>query len=358
MATAFNFLFSRRPVYLVYHVTGKCNLFCRHCFNAVDRTAGDKDLSLDEIEQTVRQMGHIKYLTFAGGEPFLRDDLEKIASLFYRHNDIHLLNIVTNGWYTDRIAGFAKSVLEDSPGLHMSIGVSVDGPEEIHDSLRGRQGSWRHAIDTLESLQQFAGTGTEAARRLTVAACGTYNRLNSDSLRSLAGFLRETLAVPFFAGLIRGDTMPEPGLTEIDMDHYMKLLEEINYAQYAGLAENYPFRHIRLAVDQVVSEMIYESRVNKRMTLPCQAGKKGFVLTASGEVLLCEILNRSLGNVRNFGYSPYRILDLAGSQNEIRNIRIRKCHCTWECFQRLNVVFGPSKYPEILRQTIKGIFSG
>lgn len=355
MANTFQFLISNRPVYLVFHVTGRCNLQCRHCFNEPERSSGNTDLTLEEIEKTARNMGHIKYLTLGGGEPFLREDLEEIVSLFKRHNDIHLINIVTNGWYTDRIETVAAAVLKKHPKLHMSIGVSLDGPEPVHDSLRGRQGSWQRAVATLDRLKRLENRGLD---RLTVAACGTYNRYNANHLKNLADYLRESLSVPFFPGLIRGDTMPDTDLTRIDIAHYMKLLHEINYAQYSSLAKNYPFRHIRLAVDQIVSEIIYDSRKKNQMTLPCMAGKKGIVLTATGELLLCEVLGNSLGNIRDFGYEPYRILDLKESKSEIKSVQEAHCHCSWECFQRLNVVFGPKKYPDLLIRSLRNFING
>ncbi len=357
MVNQFKFLTCRQPVYLIFQVTDSCNLNCRHCFNYQECSTAADELSLHEIEKITRQMGHVKYLTLAGGEPMLRDDLAEIAELFYRNNDLHLLNLVTNGWYTDKTVEFVKVVLEKCPGLHISTGISVDGPERVHDSIRGRTGSYAKALDTIRKLKNLTEEHTDAEKRLTVAACGTYNNANKDSLVDLALYFKQNLKVPYFAGLIRGDSVRDNALLDIDIDHYMAVLDEINYTAYSDLAQNYPFKHVRIAVEQKVSEMIYASKKRNRMTVACKAGKKGFVLKPDGDVLLCEVLNTVLGNVRTEGYSPGALLKKPLSRQLLKKIKTEKCHCTWECFQRLNVVFSPVLYPEIAMKSLQNYFA-
>ena len=38
---------------------------------------------------------------------------------------------------------------------------------------------------------------------------------------------------------------------------------------------------------------------------------------------------------------------------EIKKIVDEQCHCTWECFQRMNIVHSPSLYPKVLSNLIK-----
>ena len=353
MLNQFKFMVSPNPVYMIFQVTGDCNLRCRHCFNHECNNEKSDDLSLLEIEKISRNMAHVKYLTLAGGEPLLRDDLPDIVSLFYQNNDLHVLNLVTNGWFTEKVVSIAGMILEKCPGIHFSIGVSIDGPEEIHDKLRGRTDSFNRALATIRALKKLKEQNSDAGKQLTIAACGTYNQMNKDSLVPLAGFFRNDLNVPYYIGLIRGASLPDNDLSDIDMDHYMGVLKSVNYASYTEMAKNYPFRHVRIAVDEIVSDIIYKSRQDNKMTVACKAGKKGFVLTAEGGILLCEVLDKRLGNVRDNNYSPYNILNSAESLLEINKIRQEKCHCTWECFQRLNVVFSPTLYPKVALKALK-----
>ncbi len=353
MLDQFKFLISRNPVYLIFQVTGSCNLNCSHCFNHKCNTGEKTDLALSEIKKISLNMGHVKYLTLAGGEPLVRDDLPEIASLFYQNNDLHVLNLVTNGWFTDRVVNAAEMILGNCQGIHFSIGVSVDGPEEIHDRLRGKKGSYKRALATINALKKLKERNRDAGRRLTIAVCSTYTRMNKDVLVELADFFRNEYSVPCYIGLIRGTSVPDKELLEIDMDHYMSVLKSVNYSSYTNMAGTYPFRHVRIAVDEIVSDIIYKSRKEKKMTVACKAGKKGFVLSADGNILLCEVLDKHLGNVRNNQYSPYSILNSADARLAMEQIKQENCHCTWECFQRLNVVFSPKLYPKVMIKSVQ-----
>jgi MoaA/NifB/PqqE/SkfB family radical SAM enzyme len=354
MIDEFKFLVSPHPAYLIFWVTAACNLSCAHCFNRSGRAALGPDLSLSEIASVSRSMAHVKYLTLAGGEPLLRRDLAAIARIFYRNNDLHMLNLVTNGWHTDRAIIFARQVLSDCPDLHLSVGVSLDGPEEVHDHLRGRAGSYTRAMETLKGLGNLAKT----EHRLTVAACGTCHAANIDHLPALAKGVREDLGLPYYVGLIRGDDLPDMALKALAADDYRHLTRRIAMAQNLALASHYPFRHLRIAVDQMVEEIIYNSLKYNKKTVSCKAGRRGFVLRSDGEILLCEVLNTRLGNVRDHTYDPYSILALPASRTAMDRIVKTGCHCTWECFQRLNVVFSPGMYPKLVLRMVRNVWGG
>lgn len=346
------FLFSKHPAYLIFWVTGACNLACAHCFNHQRNNRPVRDLDLSEIRKISKNMGHIKYLTLAGGEPLLRSDLPDIARVFCSNNGVHMLNLVTNGWLSEKTDQTVSDILKTCPDIHLSVGVSVDGPEQVHDRLRGKEGSYRRALETIGRLKKNHFFGS----RLTVAGCGTYNRVNAPYLLDLARFFQEDLAVPYYPGLIRGGNVRDMGLLAIDSDHYLETIEKTGFHINTKLVDQYPFKRARVAVDQVVSGIIRCSLKEGLATVSCKAGKKGFVLTADGDVLLCEILETSLGNVREHGYSPVRILGLDSSRKAMEKVVSSRCHCTWECFQRLNVVFSPELYPRVFLEILKGFF--
>ncbi|MBU1172273.1 MAG: radical SAM protein [Proteobacteria bacterium] len=339
MIDKLKFLVSPHPTYMIFWVTGACNLSCSHCFNRSFQSRCGKDLTLGEVDAISRNMAHVKYLTLAGGEPLLRKDLSAIVRVFYKNNDLHMVNLVTNGWYTDRAQAFVAQTLKACPDLHISVGVSLDGPQDIHDHFRGREGSFRRAVETLKTLKQMA-----ASKRLTLAACGTCHAGNITHLPGLAQYVQDKLGIPYYAGLIRGEALPDMGLKAVDPDDYKDLSRGIGFKGNVKLAPHYPFRHLRIAVDQMVEEIIYKSLKYNKKTVSCKAGKKGFVLTSDGGILLCEILDKHLGNVRDHQYDPYAVLNRPFSLEAMAEIRSSGCHCTWECFQRLNVVFSPKVY--------------
>lgn len=345
-----NFLLSRSPSYLIFHVTNRCNFNCSHCFNYKIQGKTIDELSLDEINRISLHLGHIKYLTLAGGEPMMRSDLKEIAGIFYRNNGLHILNIVTNGWLTDRVAACVNSLLQSYPLLKVNVGVSIDGPEPIHDELRHQPGSYKRALDTVLSLKTIAANDHQ--KRLFIMACGTYNARNYESIAQTADFLFREIGVPYYIGLIRGDAR-EPALKKIDIDHFRRVREQIQELIQVTLPQDYPFRRVRLAVDKSVADIVYSSYKYGKCRARCRAGTKGLVLTADGGIPLCEILDVALGNVRDFDYDPMAILRSEHARHVIRQMITNKCHCTWECFQSLNVVFSPGMYPGIAWKALK-----
>ena len=64
----------------------------------------------------------------------------------------------------------------------------------------------------------------------------------------------------------------------------------------------------------------------------CNAGKKIAVLSETGDMYPCEVLDAPMGNVRNYSYDIIRLL----KSNYLKlndNFEISKCNCDWGCAQ-------------------------
>jgi MoaA/NifB/PqqE/SkfB family radical SAM enzyme len=100
----------------------------------------NQELTSNEIKEIVKftsDLG-VKTIAFSGGEPLLRKDLEKMIEFSKKFGlQVH---ITTNGWLINetKIKSLKKAGLD-------IINISLDGPEEIHDWLRGK-GSYKKAI--------------------------------------------------------------------------------------------------------------------------------------------------------------------------------------------------------------------
>ncbi len=90
------------PLIVVFHVTTRCNMRCRHCGDDVWGNPAD-DLPFAVIEQVSADLGPLDDLALGGGEPFLRSDFTEICALFVRNNRVRNLVVPTNGFATDRI---------------------------------------------------------------------------------------------------------------------------------------------------------------------------------------------------------------------------------------------------------------
>lgn len=127
------------PVAMV-NVTNRCTLKCRHCFVYRDGNPNerpkrlpdemDTDTMLETLEK-LRDRHRIHTMVWMGGEPLLRKDVLREGVKLFAKN-----TIVTNG--TIDFIDLGRCIYV----------VSLDGPEELNDRVRGK-GSYARVIRTL-----------------------------------------------------------------------------------------------------------------------------------------------------------------------------------------------------------------
>ena len=128
----------------IVNITNRCNLSCDHCFiyrkgnpNESPVSVRDEmsDETLLEMLAGLRDRHGIRLMLWMGGEPLLRRELlEKGVGLFPGNT------ITTNG--TIPVVDFGPNVL---------YVVSLDGPEDVNDAIRGR-GVYRRVLQNLSRL--------------------------------------------------------------------------------------------------------------------------------------------------------------------------------------------------------------
>jgi MoaA/NifB/PqqE/SkfB family radical SAM enzyme len=125
---------------LTIEVSTRCNSSCRHCFARAGR---DRDHELDEaavlgiLEEGISAGYRDFHIT--GGEPFMWNGLdsvlEKAPLMGYRSVFINTNGTLLTPEICRRLAGCKTRV---------AISVSIQGNEDLHDSIRG-EGSWARA---------------------------------------------------------------------------------------------------------------------------------------------------------------------------------------------------------------------
>lgn len=128
----------RRPLFVGASLTSRCDGHCLYCRRA--DTQGE-DLDTDTWIHLLTQMSRAGtwQVSFTGGEPLLRKD---VGRLMYEAQRLGLrVNIGTSGsLLVDRLDEVARAD---------SVMVSLDGPEDVMDALRG-QGSHARAVRAVE----------------------------------------------------------------------------------------------------------------------------------------------------------------------------------------------------------------
>lgn len=168
---------ARYPAAIV-NVTNRCNLSCRHCFvfreanpNEAPESIRDElgDAEILETLAALRDRHGIVSMLWMGGEPLLRPRLLAEGVRLFPRN-----TITTNG--TAPLIDFGPRVL---------YVVSLDGPEDLNDALRG-DGVFRRVMRNLSRIPEGFSSPVQAQCVVT--------KRNEKRLEELVCALRETRA--------------------------------------------------------------------------------------------------------------------------------------------------------------------
>ncbi len=344
----------RPPLHLTLFVTGNCNARCRHCFHWKEVAAGVAGPALEDVQRladSAARMGPLLWVSFGGGEPFLRKDLAALARAFGRHGLRHLA-IPTNGLVEGRQHEVVAAILDQNPDLFLSVAVSFDGPPAIHDSIRQVPGGHARSMDSVRALRRQA----ESNERLGVGIMLTITQENqhviADHMEELVSELRPDNVT---LNLARGTAMEEH-LLDVEPERYQELVARKQALMDAGRLPYFRFPMARLAVarDRLMYEHVERvARGDDRSHLPCTAGSVSAVVFEDGAVHPCEILGRPIGNLADVGWDLELLWKSAAAEALRDEIAATRCKCTWECAQADNVLFNARTWPRLLWKTLQ-----
>jgi len=274
--------------FIQWHLTERCNLKCSHCYQT-GVTSGELSYHeilsvIDEIDDMVQAWSENYSLDFSpsfnvtGGEPFLRSDLyEILAAIAGKGFSIYLL---TNGTIIDR----EKAVRLSDLGIK-GVQISIEGPEAVHDAIRGKDSFSRSR----------AGIGHLLEQGHTVTLNSTLSELNADSLMDIIP-IASSMGVQRlgFSRLVpsgRGRQLLDKALSR---DAVKSLYQKILSARPNGLEI--------VTGDPIASQMSLSPDIANRLSdIPsggCAAGISGLTLLSDGTIAPCRRMPISIGNVR------------------------------------------------------------
>lgn len=165
--------------YLFWECTLRCNLNCKHCGSDCKTDSAQKDMPLIDflnvLDQLKEKINPNKVMiAITGGEPLMRGDLEICGKEIFKRG--FPWGMVTNGYAMtkDRLVSLLKSGLR-------SVTVSLDGFEESHNWLRGKEKSFQKAVHAIQLVSSLSDLVSD------VVTC--VNQKNIHELEKLKEFL-------------------------------------------------------------------------------------------------------------------------------------------------------------------------
>jgi radical SAM protein with 4Fe4S-binding SPASM domain len=134
-----------KPV-VIFNCTAQCNLHCLHCYSDSDCAVKSHEMTTQQAETLIRQVADYgcAVMLFSGGESLLRED---IFDLLGFADTLGLRTALsTNGTQLN------KDVAKRLYDLGLSyVGISLDGPKEIHEGFRGQKGCFDKTMKGFEA---------------------------------------------------------------------------------------------------------------------------------------------------------------------------------------------------------------
>jgi len=351
-----NSVFSKsHPIHLTFFITRKCNSACPFCFYLRTndaRQSTESELTVEEIRKISLSFGELLWLAFSGGEIYLRDDLPEISRIFYRNNRPAIMLFPTNGLLPSRIREMTEQILADCPKSTIAVKLSIDGLHEAHDRIRNTPGSFANTMETYAQLSELLSSNPH----FELGVNTVFTAENQDQIDGIIDFVSGLENIKTHTiSLVRGD-LSSKRYAEIDPAKYLHAIGRLEEnLKTKGASKTYRFRgsRIKAAQDIIQRRLISQTLAEQKRVIPCYAGHLNLVLTESGEVFPCEILNRGLGNIRDHGYNIQKLLHSDRAKAVVNSIRDNQCYCTHECYLMTNILFNPRLYPTLAREYLQ-----
>jgi MoaA/NifB/PqqE/SkfB family radical SAM enzyme len=254
----------RKPILVHFEVTLRCNARCGFCdYWKTEKSARDAELkSFTDAARFFNPM----MITYTGGEPTLRRDLEDIVSAVSKAVHVKLSSLLTHGGMLtiDR----AKSLW--NAGIDQ-FNISLDYLDDRHDRARGIPGLTAKILDL---VPQMRSSGIDSVRFNTVI-----KQSNLDQILPIAERARELGCGVNFSSYSDSKNGNREGLIQ---DEQIKELADVT----ARLLE-FKKRHRGVISNSDYYLETIPLHVRGEMKEPCRSGLRTIHVSPTGHVKRC-----------------------------------------------------------------------
>ncbi|NNG26186.1 MAG: 4Fe-4S cluster-binding domain-containing protein, partial [Ignavibacteriaceae bacterium] len=145
----------RFPYKLNFCLTYKCNSKCLSC--DIWKIKSTNELNSNELRSFFERSNKFSWIDVTGGEVFLRKDIIEIIDIILQNcKYLYHLHIPTNSIIADLTVDRIKEILKLKPlPKKFTITISIDGPPDLHDHVRGIEGNWESTMEVYNDLRKY-----------------------------------------------------------------------------------------------------------------------------------------------------------------------------------------------------------
>lgn len=326
----------KRQLELVHlQITKSCNLRCYFCgqwgqegfFSQAAGTPLTREEwfgFMEQLAETFRDAAKKPSVILWGGEPLCCEFFDEAAQYLYEQG--FALGLITNGTLLERHAQVCDRCFR-------KIYISVDGPPEVHDKIRG------------EGVFEKVRSGREKLDSCQITVMSVLTKQTVGAIRELVDAL----------SVLRPDQVilqQQIGMTQAEIDRYKKWMREVFHreAPYIdswkwGEEEARKMKEQRSCVEEQLKKLSAPFPVSFLPHLEGDHRKKCFSpcrhihIAWNGDLLYCtDFYDFTPGNIRQAGWED--IFLSQKSELFLREVQAGRCETCSHCSWRLSKSFG------------------
>ncbi|RLE42658.1 radical SAM protein [Candidatus Woesearchaeota archaeon] len=326
---ASNFKRLSQPYKITFAITYRCNSRCKTC--NIWKKRPSNELTLREIKELFKHTNP-SWVNITGGEPFLREDLFDICKTIRKETSTFLVNLITNGLLPTHTLKTVKRLISlRFPKL--IIGISLDGPRQLHDKLRGTPGNWKSAIALYKQLRMLNSSRFQTYLGYTISKynVGEIGHTLQELKREIEGITINELHFNLFhkSDIYYSNTIKKAEASKAAM------LKDIKYI----LSHKKSFGLVNI-IDRRFIKLMPRYLSTKRTPLPCKALTSSCFVEPNGDVYPCTHFPVRLGNLRDVNHNLQIIWNSKLAKSVHENIEAGNCPHCWTACEAYQTMFG------------------
>jgi MoaA/NifB/PqqE/SkfB family radical SAM enzyme len=278
------------PYKVTFVGTYICNFRCVMC--NIWQKKSKNEMTPEEVSRFFTRWSQFRWVHLTGGELFMRRDIDDlIAAIQASCKSLFLLNFPTTGWFGDKTVALVERTLARGVGRLM-VTISLDGPKDVHEQLRGLPGSWDRGVETFRRLRGIKRSNFQTVIGMTLLPqnAAKVDETIAAIRKLIPDFDRSELHLNI--GHESSHYFDNVGVT-VSTDHaaVIRAIEDHRHKLGSSL---HPVRFLESRYQGLVATY-YETG---KSPLPCTALSSSCFIDAYWDLFACSIWNAKVGNLR------------------------------------------------------------
>jgi len=319
------------PFNITVSPTFKCNSLCRTC-----KVYQRKSVELSKLEwaRIFKSLGRsVNWITFSGGEPFLKKDIVDIVKSAYEQCHPPVINIPTNGLRHKIIPEKINQIAQQCPKSQIIINISIDEIGEKHDLIRGVKNSYASALLTLEKIKNLR------CPNITIGIHTVLSKFNcvrfSEIFKSIQklhpdSYITEIAEERVELNTIGVDITPPADDYFRAINFLMSQMKRQKFKGIARITQAFRFQYY---------EFVKQTLTEHRQIIPCYAGFASAHIIPNGDVWMCCIKGEVIGNLKEVDFDFKKVWFSEKAEKIRKKIVNKECYCPLANAAYTNMLF-------------------